>query len=76
MADNDLYINEGPGGKRVQTGFIIFFGVLLLAATAALLYGLYAACPDCDPLEGASGAAPATVPYTPQPAPTQSPGAT
>jgi hypothetical protein len=72
MADND----QGPGGKHVQTGYIIFFGVLLIAATGALLYGIYAACPVCEPPESTAGAASAAAADTPQPAPSQSPGVT
>lgn len=75
MADNNPNLNEGPGGKRVQTGFIIFFGVLLLAATGALLYGIYAACPVCEPPESVAGATPAAAADTPQPVPSPSPGA-
>ena len=76
MADIDPYFSEGPGNKLVQTGFIIFFGVLLLASTCALLYGIYAACPVCEPPDGAASAAPTTTADTPQPAPSQSPGVT
>lgn len=76
MADKDPNLNEGPGGKRVQVGFIIFFGVLLLAATGALLYGVYAALPVCELPEGAAGAAPTAAADTPQPVPSPSPGVT
>lgn len=74
MADNDPNPKIGPGKTLVQTRFIIFFGVLLLAATGALLYGIYAACPVCEPPESAAGAAPTAAADTPQPA--QSPGET
>jgi hypothetical protein len=74
MADNDLNINEGPGGKRVQTGYITFFIILLLAAAGALMYGIYVACPVCEPPDNSAGTAP-TAPAEPlQAAPTQSPG--
>lgn len=73
MADHNPNLNEGPGGKRVQTGFIIFFGVLLLAATGALLYSIYAACPVCEPPERTAGAAPAAAASPSQPAPSPSP---
>jgi hypothetical protein len=76
MADNDSYLFEGPGDKLVQKGFIIFFGVLLLAATGALLYGLYTACPVCEPSESGAGVAPTATADTPQTSPTQSPGVT
>jgi hypothetical protein len=76
MADNDPNPNEGPGGNLVQTGFIIFFGVLLLAATGVLLYGLYAVCPVCEPSESAAVETPTATADTPQPAPPQSPGVT
>jgi IPT/TIG domain len=76
MADNDPNPNEGPGDKLVPMGFIILFGVLLLAATGALLYGLYAACPTCEPPESAAGAAPTTATNTSQSSPSQSPGVT
>src|SRR5262245_5651532 len=76
MADNDLNLDEGPGGKGVQTGYIIFFGVLLLAATGALLYGLYTACPVCEPPENAAGATPTATADTPQPGPSHSPAVT
>jgi IPT/TIG domain-containing protein len=76
MADSDLIHSEGPGGKRVQTGYIILFGFLLLAATGALLYGIYAACPVCEPPESVTGAAPRAAAEPLQPATSQSPGVT
>jgi hypothetical protein len=74
MADNDPNPNEGPGQRLVPTGFIILFGVLLLAGAGALLYGLYNACPVCVPPESAAGAAPTATAGTPQPNPSPSPG--
>lgn len=74
MADNVPNLNEGPGGKRVQTGFIIFFGVLMLAGAGALMYAIYAACPVCEPPENAAGAAPTPAADAPQPPPSPSPG--
>jgi hypothetical protein len=41
-----------------------------------LLYGIYAACPNCEPPETAAGAAPTTTTNTPQPSPSPSPGVT
>jgi len=76
MADNDPNPYEGPGDKLVPTGFIIFFGVFLLAAAGALLYGIYTVSPDCEPPESAVGAAPTAAADTPKPTPSQSPGVT
>jgi len=74
MADNDPNFIEGPGGKRVQTGYITFFIILLLAAAGALLYGIYVTCPVCEPPENAAGAAPTAAAEPLQAAPSQSPG--
>src|SRR5215510_3649054 len=74
MADNDPNFIEGPGGKRVQTGYITFFIILLFAAAGALLYGIYVACPVCEPPENAAGAAPTAAAEPLQAAPSQSPG--
>jgi hypothetical protein len=74
MADNDLNINEGPGGKRVQTGYITFFIILLLAAAGALLYGIYVACPVCEPSENADGSTSTAAAEPLQAVPSQSPG--
>jgi hypothetical protein len=78
MEDNDPKPNEGPGNQRVSAAFITLFGVIMLAATCALLYGLYVACPTCEPPETSTsvGAAPTTPTTTPQPSPSQSPGVT
>lgn len=76
MEDNDPKPNEGPGNQRVSATFITLFGVIMLAATCALLYGLYVACPTCEPPENAASVAPTTTTNTPQPSPSQSPGVT
>jgi hypothetical protein len=75
MANNDPYLIEGPGGKRVQTGYITLFVILQLVATGALLYGIYATCPVCEPPESAAGAAPTAAAEPLRPEPSQSPGA-
>jgi IPT/TIG domain len=74
MADNDPKPNEGPGSQRVSAQFITLLGFIMIAATSALLYGLYVACPTCEPPENAASAAPTSTTNTPQPSPSQSPG--
>ena len=74
MAENNPNFIEGPGGKRVQTGYITLFVILQLAATGALLYGIYVTCPVCEPPEIAAGAAPTAAADPIRPDPSQSPG--
>jgi len=76
MEDNNPKPSEGPGDKLVTKNYVILFVVLQLAATGALLYGLYAACPTCEPAESAAGAAPTTTTNIPRPSQSQPPGVT